>query len=243
MVGFKSSLESIVNFCSNNAPSLGLSLGGLAFTLAYRLGGDEDSSGLLKEAAVYAVPLGTAVTAYFVAVQQALHRQVEELSLTDHLTGLRNKRYFEMEGEKALKRAARGGYDYPFLFFDIDNFKLVNDTLGHREGDRVLREVAATISSGIREGDVIARYGGDEFIGYLDGTSMEGAEIAVGRIAQSLDICFSEINSALMIKTGKDLPRVSISVGIARASDFDYDINTIISAADDHMYAKKLAKK
>ncbi len=243
MAGFKSSLESIVNFSRNNAPSLGLSLGGLAFALAYRLGGDEGSSGLLKEAAVYGVPLGTAVTAYFVAKQQALRRQVEELSLTDPLTGLRNKRYFEMEGEKALKRAARGGHDLPILFLDIDNFKLVNDTLGHREGDRVLKGVAATITNGIREGDVIARYGGDEFIGYLDGTNREGAEIAVDRITRSLDLYFSEINHALRIKTGKDLPQVSISVGIAMASGFDYGINNIISAADDHMYAKKIAKK
>ena len=93
----------------------------------------------------------------------------------DELTGLANRRAFELAAGYAAARAARG-HPVAVLLIDVDHFKLVNDTLGHHVGDEALRRIAHRAQSAVRATDVVARLGGDEFAILLDGTDLAGAQ-------------------------------------------------------------------
>ena len=100
-------------------------------------------------------------------------QKYKELSLTDYLTGLFNKRYFQARIVEEVTRAKRSSYELSLIFCDIDYFKRINDRFGHQVGDEVLRETARILSGGtdqlniisrLRKSDIIARYGGEEFV-------------------------------------------------------------------------------
>ncbi len=121
-----------------------------------------------------------------------LHRGLEYEKIhfqatTDNLTGLANRRIFD-ERSRELMTAARS-YSYPLalLVLDLDNFKQVNDTLGHLYGDRVLVEVADIMRSSVRATDLVARIGGDEFVMLLDNTDLSGAKILAERLCRAVD--------------------------------------------------------
>lgn len=123
-------------------------------------------------------------------VESALDRvrlfaRVRELSLTDPLTGLGNRRKLEVVLEHALA-AARRGDGLAVVMIDLIDFKSVNDRFGHLRGDRVLCEVADTLQQQLRGSDLVARYGGDEFIVVLPGGTAEGARVLVERVRESL---------------------------------------------------------
>jgi diguanylate cyclase (GGDEF)-like protein len=104
-----------------------------------------------------------------------LIQSLTDLATTDALTGLHNRRYVLEELHKALQRSRRSDQRFAVLLFDLDGFKTINDTQGHAAGDAVLRKVAAGLQSVVREGDVLGRYGGDEFllVTYGDLTSLQ----------------------------------------------------------------------
>ncbi len=94
---------------------------------------------------------------------QEANRKLEELSITDGLTGLYNRRYFFLRLEEEVVRSRRQGYPLSMLMADLDHFKMINDTLGHPAGDEALRRFARWLKGGVREVDLVARYGGEEF--------------------------------------------------------------------------------
>jgi len=104
----------------------------------------------------------------WVAQRKALEEQLKHQASHDHLTGLHNQASFYEHLSRALSRARRQGSMVALLFIDLDNFKLVNDYLGHQEGDRVLREVAQRLKGCLREEEMAARLGGDEFVVVLE---------------------------------------------------------------------------
>ncbi len=165
--------------------------------------------------------------------------RLKRVGLTDVLTGVNNRRFFDQRLREELSLAQRRKQTLCGLFFDVDHFKQVNDRYGHPAGDAVLREVAAIIRGQLRNSDVLARYGGEEFAALLVDTSLEKAcEIAErirGRIEQT----------AFPVAEGLSIP-VTLSVGIAcfhgngdGPLDLDQAAAQLMQRADECLYDAK----
>ncbi|MSU74568.1 GGDEF domain-containing protein [Candidatus Kaiserbacteria bacterium] len=126
----------------------------------------------------------------------------------DRLTGLSNRMGFDRALERELMLRARGGQDCSILFIDLDNFKQVNDSKGHLEGDRVLQEVAEVLTHSIRGTDLVARFGGDEFFILLPQTDKEEALETGNKILTAL-------NGSKELFIG---PGITASIGISSSS-------------------------
>lgn len=133
-------------------------------------------------------------------------RRVELMSFTDALTGLPNRRYLAARLAPAAALAAREGRGFALMYLDLDHFKRVNDSLGHEAGDRVLREVGARLRAALREGDLIARVGGDQFALLLHFSDAAGAEAGAQRLLEVVAEPFDVDGSAFT---------VTCSVGVA----------------------------
>jgi diguanylate cyclase (GGDEF)-like protein len=159
--------------------------------------------------------------------------KLRSLALLDDLTGLFNSRFFRMQMEIEMARAKRTGHPCTLMMIDLDNFKSLNDTLGHLEGDRFLAEFGQIMRASARTTDLIYRYGGDEFAVIMPATTAIDAIV----------IC-QRFNNALSNMPQKTDPAISLSIGIAEYNTFSsYDINDFIHAADLAMYkAKKEGK-
>ena len=113
-----------------------------------------------------------------VAERKQMEEQVREMAFSDPLTGLPNRRMLMDRLEQALVTASRLGHQDALLFIDLDNFKALNDTLGHDKGDALLRQIATRLKACVRDGDTVARLGGDEFVVMLQALSDEPLEAA-----------------------------------------------------------------
>ncbi|MCX5806903.1 MAG: GGDEF domain-containing protein [Proteobacteria bacterium] len=159
--------------------------------------------------------------------------KLRSLALLDDLTGLFNSRFFRMQMEVEMARTKRTGHSCTLMMIDLDNFKLLNDTLGHLEGDRFLTEFGKIMHASARTTDLIYRYGGDEFAVIMPATAASAA-VVIGQ----------RFNNALSKMLQKTDPAISLSIGISEYNTFSsYDINDFIHAADLAMYkAKKEGK-
>lgn len=163
--------------------------------------------------------------------QRALQRRLERLALQDGLTGLANRARLEEHLERAVARAERAKVGFAVLYFDIDRFKQVNDTLGHEAGDQVIREVARRASGSVRRTDLVARLGGDEFVVVLDGATRPGA---VRKVAETLR---AAIATPLGLADG-GLLEVGTSIGGALYAP-GLGARELLRQADSAMYAAK----
>jgi len=155
----------------------------------------------------------------------------------DQLTGLYNREFFISEFEISKARADRNKSKIAIVFIDLDGFKDINDSLGHEIGDKVLIEIAKRLKKHVRKSDIVARFGGDEFLIMLNDISEEYLE-KVADIAQSLLI---DIKKPVIINNIEN--RVSASIGISIYPDDGEDIQTLIKNADMSMYKSKNAGK
>jgi len=164
-----------------------------------------------------------------------LHEQVKRQAVTDGLTGLSNRARFQQV--IAAEAAASRRFDQPLglLMLDIDNFKRVNDTYGHQQGDLVLREVAAALRGCAREVDEPARYGGEELAVALQQTDVTGAESIAERVRTAVEAL------ELPRLDGGGVMRVTVSCGVAASADGDPV--ALVAAADAALYAAKHAGK
>jgi diguanylate cyclase (GGDEF)-like protein len=161
---------------------------------------------------------------------------LEGLSGTDHLTGLPNRREGEVHLAEDLARAKRGGAILTVAVVDVDNFKAINDTHGHQAGDACLRQVARVIRRSVRDGDWLARWGGDEFVLSLWDTSIFASpEAVLGRINAGLR------RSPVALPGGEELV-LSISVGAHRYAGED-DLRELLAKADAAMYEAKRERR
>lgn len=159
--------------------------------------------------------------------------ELQELVTTDALTGCRNRRYFDEVIRREVTRHRRYRIPLSILFIDMDRFKVVNDTLGHEAGDRVLKSVAAFLIRNVREADYVFRWGGDEFL-----ILMSCHEEQAQRKAAELRASFS--TSA----EGADLPPgVGLSVGCVEVPHTADDVTALVKLADARMYAAKTGRR
>jgi diguanylate cyclase (GGDEF)-like protein len=166
-----------------------------------------------------------------------LHETVARESVTDELTGLFNRRRFDEVLDTEVERAKRFGQSMALVLLDIDDFKQVNDTYGHQQGDVVLREVARVLRESCREIDEPARYGGEELAVVLPGTDLHGAYLLAERVRQGVEA----LELPLMVAEGEI--RVTASLGVAALPESADDQDGLVAAADAAMYDAKRAGK
>jgi two-component system cell cycle response regulator len=160
-----------------------------------------------------------------------LYEEAVRLSLTDGMTGLWNRRNFDLRLESELSRALRFSEPFAVVFVELDQMKAVNDRLGHQAGDTVLIELARRLTEAVREVDVVARWGGDEFTLLLPKTGLPGAL----RLAEKIR---SEVGSAPFRTDAGSLP-ITISVGVAAFPEHGSSGKDLVNAADAAMYRAK----
>ena len=163
--------------------------------------------------------------------QKETEEKLFKQASTDALTGLYNRRQFEAMSSMSLANCIRQKAPYCMMMLDIDHFKHVNDTFGHDTGDIVLQKIADVLRQTHRDSDVIARFGGEEFIAFLSNTDVEGAKIAAERIR-------SAVEKAVIMVDDKQIP-VTISLGISATQNGD--IYAMTKEADIALYHSKEA--
>lgn len=166
---------------------------------------------------------------------EVLSKEVEVFSgkaYTDALTGVFNRRALEEFGARLIERTLSIGKPVSLLMIDIDNFKEVNDTYGHKIGDEVLKQVAETMRGTLRDSDLVFRYGGEEFLVVLPGANLEGALKAAENVRKRIEVKNFRVGDLELSLT--------VSIGVAQVRE---DVDEAIQKADRAMYiAKKTGK-
>lgn len=168
---------------------------------------------------------------YMIRLQKVLERE-KLLARTDHLTGALNSRSFHELAQMEIDRSARYNHPFTVAFIDVDNFKAINDTLGHAMGDTALQTIALNIQQHMRKTDLVARIGGDEFVVLLPETNQAAAPAVVtamrNRLMQSME--------------AHNWP-VSFSIGVLTLTDPHISVDEMLNQADKLMYIVKNGSK
>ena len=164
------------------------------------------------------------------ALKNALEQE-KNTSRTDHLTGISNRRNFYDLVNLELSISRRYGHPFSVISMDIDNFKTVNDTMGHLAGDNLLRVVSTTIKDNIRTSDIVARLGGDEFALFLPETGSEAADALIFKVKRELQAVVQ-----------RDWP-VTFSIGMVTFFKPPATVDEMIARADSLMYEAKAGGK
>ena len=168
-----------------------------------------------------------------IAIENAiLFQKAEQLTITDDLTKLFNSRYMNLYIGREIKRCKRHGIPLSVIFLDLDGFKSVNDQYGHLAGSMTLTEVGHILTECVRESDILARYGGDEFVAVLPETPAAGALVIGERIRKAIE------DHPFLKSQGLEA-RISASIGIASYPDHALSPEGLIQKADQAMYRVK----
>jgi diguanylate cyclase (GGDEF)-like protein len=171
------------------------------------------------------------VTSMLASDIKSAKNKITVMSQTDELTGLLNMRAFNTILEKEIAAAARYNTPYTVLMIDIDSLKQINDHVGHSAGSRLIRIIASSLKNCVRNSDVLARYGGDEFVVLMPQTSTEHAQIAAERIRAAIDNTSFDMNGKRVAST--------VSIGIASYPDCVSEAETVLDKADVALYKSK----
>ncbi len=170
-----------------------------------------------------------------VTKSKLLENEILNLSLTDELTGLYNRRGFTLLAEQEVKLAHRMKRSMLLFFGDLDNLKTINDTWGHARGDLALQEISAILKENFRESDILARYGGDEFVVLSVDSSLENSESMVNRIQTTMEARHQQEGGS---------NQLSLSLGFAFYDpEVPCTLSELISGADAMMYLQKQTRK
>ncbi len=185
--------------------------------------------GFLAFEAATLSPCATVARQLAVALESVrLQAAVQTLTVTDELTGLHNRRFFEDELRREVERSRRSERDVSLVMIDVDHFKDYNDGFGHRAGDEALRRVGALLAGAThRRLDTVSRYGGEEFAVLLAETDLEGARCVAERMRAAIAVC-------------RDFQRtLTISAGVATLGSCGIDAEQLVLRADQALYQAK----
>ena len=157
-------------------------------------------------------------------------RSLEKLAMLDELTQIPNRRYVENSIKLRFNEYLLNGVNFGIIFLDIDHFKKFNDDYGHDIGDLVLKTVSKTFSNNLRGNDIIARWGGEEFVGVFSGIDGDGLKKIAEKLRALVENTYVNVDNENI--------NVTISVGATLATSKD-DTNTIIKRADEFLYESK----
>jgi len=169
--------------------------------------------------------------AYFLSFLRSITERAA-LANVDHLTGVANMRAFEKLARGEIRRSLRYRHPLTVAYVDLDDFKALNDTLGHKAGDEALRQTAALVARSLRQSDSVARIGGDEFIVLMPETDYEAADRTLHRLQR-----------VLLAKMQENLWPVTFSIGAVTFSVPPQSVEEVVSAADRVMYIAKKSGK
>ncbi|WP_282608603.1 sensor domain-containing diguanylate cyclase [Pelagibius sp. Alg239-R121] len=175
------------------------------------------------------------VTHRNITEEKLAQEQLKELVVTDALTGMHNRRYFNEQFDLEWRRAERNCHELSLIYFDVDFFKQINDTLGHVAGDQCLKAISTTLKRFARRpGDVAARIGGDEFAMLLANTPRHSAE----QIARQIQVAIADLD--IILPQDHASAHVTLSIGIATALPRrGIRQRDLLTAADDALYEAK----
>lgn len=179
-------------------------------------------------------PIGIVTTCEDITARKQMEEKLLNLSITDELTGLYNRRgFFNLAGH-LLKLANRSKSRLFLLYADVNDLKMINDAHGHNEGDAALSAVAAILKGSFRDSDIIARIGGDEFVVFPVGDSTSCVEVIAGRLKRAFDL----------FNRGSRRYRLSLSFGITYYDpEHPCPIDHLLGQADKAMYGQKRLKR
>lgn len=175
------------------------------------------------------------ITTMLSADIRSAYGHMKVLSETDELTGVLNMRAFAAVSERIFHQAERYARPFSVLMIDSDSLKSVNDSYGHETGNRLLRLTVECIQGQLRSTDVVARYGGDEFVVLLPETPVSGSVGVADRIRRSME--------AAALPTREGPVTATLSIGIAGYPNHGADFDTVLDKADQAMYASKTGGK
>jgi diguanylate cyclase (GGDEF)-like protein/PAS domain S-box-containing protein len=170
-----------------------------------------------------------------ISERKRMEEELRSLSLRDELTGLYNRRGFMTLADRELKMADRLKRGIFILYADVDGLKVINDTLGHKEGDRAIKEAAVVLQETFRNSDIVGRVGGDEFV-----------IIPIGIAGDNIDVIKTRLQNNIDIKNGiiDRNYRLSLSVGVAYYDpESPLSIDELLMRADALMYEQKRNKR
>ncbi|MEQ1600054.1 MAG: diguanylate cyclase, partial [Methylotenera sp.] len=173
-----------------------------------------------------------------ISISKAATEEIQSLAFYDPLTNLPNRRLLLDRLKHALATSVRSGKDVALLFIDLDNFKTLNDSLGHATGDLLLQQVAERLATCVREGDTVARLGGDEYLVMLENLSEQTIEAATQAEVISEKI-LSVLNQPYQLDT--NVYQSTVSIGVALFSDHGQSQDDLLKHADIAMYQAKKA--
>jgi diguanylate cyclase (GGDEF)-like protein len=167
-------------------------------------------------------------------VNLRLRERLRNQSIRDPLTGLFNRRYLEESLDLECSRAERSLQPLSVVMLDIDHFKRFNDTFGHEAGDVVLKSIAELLKASVRQGDIICRYGGEEFMLVLPVTGAPEAAALAERVRTA-------VKRLDLVHRGQSMGNITVSLGVATNTGTKWKQNDIVEAADQALYAAKNA--
>ena len=160
-----------------------------------------------------------------------LHKQIninKSLSYTDFLTGIKNRKAYDESIEKLISQYKRYGTTFSLAIFDADDFKKINDNYGHSFGDTVLKNIANALKSNIRDGDMLFRIGGEEFVLIFPSTNLENSKQAIEHIRKNIDLSLNT----------KNKPTITLSIGLTEVTSQD-NKDSIFKRVDTFLYVSK----
>ena len=162
---------------------------------------------------------------------EIINQRLNELATTDELTGLPNRRVFMQSLEREMERAYRYKHPFSVMFLDLDNFKHINDTLGHSAGDAALRQFVSALKSSLRDSDMPGRMGGEEFGIILPNTDLKNGALLAERLRQNVE-------KSTVLYQGKKIT-FTVSIGVAAYSEEISNIDDLLRKVDEALYEAK----